>query len=80
LLVARVERGDNGFEQWAFSITFNTPISQVTGVPEPSTWVMMLLGFVDLGFAGLAKLHAQSPARGCRHVRFAYRTRGDRCT
>jgi len=24
----------------------------VSGVPEPSTWAMMLLGFAGLGFAG----------------------------
>lgn len=24
-------------------------------VPEPSTWAMMLLGFVGLGYAGLRK-------------------------
>jgi PEP-CTERM motif-containing protein len=25
------------------------------GVPEPSTWAMMLLGFAGLGFAGYRK-------------------------
>ena len=30
-----------------------------TAVPEPSTWAMMLLGFVGLGFAGYRK--AQKP-------------------
>jgi PEP-CTERM motif len=29
-----------------------TPITATTGVPEPSAWVMMLLGFVGLGYAG----------------------------
>ena len=24
----------------------------ISGVPEPSTWAMMLLGFAGLGFAG----------------------------
>jgi hypothetical protein len=35
----------------SFSITFNTPISQVISTPEPSTWAMMLLGFAGLGWA-----------------------------
>ena len=26
--------------------------NQVTSVPEPSTWAMMLIGFAGLGFAG----------------------------
>jgi hypothetical protein len=40
----------------SFSITFDTPISQLTsGVPEPSTWAMMLLGFMGLGYAGYRK-------------------------
>jgi hypothetical protein len=28
------------------------PPQEMTGVPEPSTWVMMMLGFAALGFAG----------------------------
>jgi PEP-CTERM motif len=40
----------------SFSITFDTPISQLTsGVPEPSTWAMLLLGFAGLGYAGYRK-------------------------
>lgn len=27
----------------------------VSGVPEPSTWAMMLVGFAGLGFAGYRK-------------------------
>ncbi len=43
------------------SLTFvledNVPFSTTTvgGVPEPSTWVMMILGFAGLGFAGYRK-------------------------
>jgi hypothetical protein len=28
-------------------------VSLTTGVPEPSTWAMMILGFVGLGYASL---------------------------
>jgi hypothetical protein len=28
------------------------PVALTVGVPEPSTWAMMLLGFAGLGFAG----------------------------
>jgi hypothetical protein len=34
----------------------------VAGVPEPSTWAMMLLGFASLGFASLRRRY--SPKRG----------------
>jgi hypothetical protein len=37
-----------------------TPITTTTGVPEPSTWVMMLFGLVGLGYAGHRR--ASSPA------------------
>jgi hypothetical protein len=34
-------------------ITFPSPVSFVlTSIPEPSTWAMMLTGFVGLGYAG----------------------------
>jgi hypothetical protein len=32
-----------------FNLTFS--LTGVSGVPEPSTWAMMLLGFAGLGFA-----------------------------
>ncbi len=32
-----------------------TPITTGTAVPEPSTWAMLLLGFVGLGYAGYRK-------------------------
>jgi hypothetical protein len=28
----------------------------VAGVPEPSTWAMLMLGFAGLGFAGWRKV------------------------
>jgi hypothetical protein len=30
---------------------YTPEVVPVAGVPEPSTWVMMLLGFAGLGFA-----------------------------
>jgi hypothetical protein len=33
------------------------------GVPEPSTWAMVLLGFVGLGYAGYRKAGQAAPAR-----------------
>ncbi len=33
---------------------------KVAAVPEPSTWAMMLLGFVGLGYAGFRKARARS--------------------
>ena len=38
-----------------FVITFAEPLSQIAGVPEPSTWAMMLLGFAGLGYAGFRR-------------------------
>jgi hypothetical protein len=32
-----------------------------SGVPEPSTWAMMLLGFLGLGFAGYRKSFIRTP-------------------
>jgi hypothetical protein len=34
-----------------YTITFDTPINQIAGTPELTTWTMMLLGFAGLGFA-----------------------------
>lgn len=40
--------------------SYNDPatVSYTTGVPEPSTWAMMLLGFVGLGYAGYRRARA----------------------
>jgi hypothetical protein len=41
----------NGLNACGFcTVDFSVPITSVGGVPEPSTWAMMLLGFVGLGF------------------------------
>jgi hypothetical protein len=42
--------GSNESFQWRLIGTSGTP-----GVPEPSTWAMMLLGFAGIGFAGYRK-------------------------
>jgi PEP-CTERM motif len=39
----------------AFSVTAMPGVSSVTAVPEPSTWAMMLAGFVGFGFLGYRK-------------------------
>jgi hypothetical protein len=38
----------NGYETLLFGITAD----EVGGLPEPSTWAMMILGFFGLGFLG----------------------------
>jgi hypothetical protein len=43
-----------------FFFRFETPLSQIAIVPEPSIWGMMLIGFAGLGYAGYRR------ARGSR--------------
>jgi hypothetical protein len=45
-----------------FTMTFDTPINQIGGVPEPSTWAMMLLGLAGLGFAGYRRTKKSATA------------------
>ncbi|HSV00962.1 MAG TPA: PEP-CTERM sorting domain-containing protein, partial [Roseiarcus sp.] len=33
-----------------FFFRFESPLSQIASVPEPSTWAMMALGFAGLGY------------------------------
>jgi hypothetical protein len=40
---------------WTFQIPDVKVMSDVSDVPESSTWAMMLLGFAGLGFAGYRK-------------------------
>jgi phospholipase/lecithinase/hemolysin len=42
----------------AQSLVANAAFDALGGVPEPSTWAMMLLGFVGLGFAGYHRARA----------------------
>ncbi len=47
---------DNGASDFEFAILGEaTATSFAPGVPEPSTWAMMLLGFVGLGYAGFRR-------------------------
>ncbi len=39
-----------------------TRITTTSGVPEPSTWAMLMLGFAGLGFAGYRKAHSARTA------------------
>jgi hypothetical protein len=53
----------NPFTSFAVSSTTNAfefdmagpSVTQTSGVPEPSTWAMMLLGFAGLGYAGFKR-------------------------
>jgi hypothetical protein len=42
---------------------FDFPVSQSSTVPEPSTWVMMLLGFTGLGYAGMRRSYGLTRGR-----------------
>ena len=46
------ELGFPGLTRDEFIALMEEPEHSITGVPEPTTWTMMLLGFVGLGFAG----------------------------
>ena len=44
-------------------LVLNVTVGSVTpGIPEPSTWAMMLLGFTGLGFAGYRKAQRKGVA------------------
>jgi hypothetical protein len=45
-----------------YTITFDTAINQIAGVPEPSTWAMMMLGFAGLGYAGYRRARVAEAA------------------
>lgn len=39
----------------AGTLTFESSLDTVTAVPEPSTWAMLLLGFIGIGFMAVRK-------------------------
>jgi hypothetical protein len=41
-----------GTYEWTWGSGPNQNFTLVAGVPEPSTWAMMLIGFAGLGFLG----------------------------
>jgi hypothetical protein len=43
-------------------LTFLDNVSLTSGIPEASTWAMMMLGFAGLGFAGYRKTKRGEPA------------------
>jgi PEP-CTERM motif len=45
-------------------ITFRDPIQTAANAPEPSTWAMMLLGFVGLGLAARRQARRRKTALG----------------
>ena len=36
-------------------------VTQTSGVPEPSTWAMMLIGFAGLGYAAFHRRKVSTP-------------------
>ncbi len=55
-----------GFTTGTYVFTWPDPgsvtVNVSAGVPEPSTWAMMLLGFAGLGFAGYRSRKSVAPA------------------
>jgi PEP-CTERM motif len=59
--------GLGGIENLQFDIQSVSSTQQVAGVPEPSTWAMMLLGFAGLGFMARSRTKcALEPANDAR--------------
>jgi PEP-CTERM motif len=55
--------GDWDYNDDAFIFTGVTP-SVASGVPEPSTWAMMFLGFAGLGYAAFRRSTGKSQLEG----------------
>jgi hypothetical protein len=49
------DQSDFAGSAWSADSSILGNAFSVKGVPEPSTWAMMLLGFVGLGYAGLRR-------------------------
>ena len=55
----KIQWGPDGFDVGVDNVNFSvTPIA--SGVPEPATWAMMLLGFAGLGMMGRRRKVAQA--------------------
>jgi PEP-CTERM motif len=55
--------GDNGSTVNLPPMAFLSGVDSPNGlVPEPSTWAMMIIGFVGLGFAGRRQLKKRAVA------------------
>jgi hypothetical protein len=39
-----------GISDYDGTLLFATPVTQITSVPEPSAWAMMILGFAGVSF------------------------------
>ena len=64
-LIFTIPQGDTGVQiAWGGNYSYEAPNALVDPVPEPSTWAMLLIGFVGIGFA--ASLKTKS-SRGWPH-------------
>jgi hypothetical protein len=52
-----INNGTGGSGSWEFGVY---SLTYTSGVPETSTWAMMLLGFAGLGFAGYRRAKSTS--------------------
>jgi PEP-CTERM motif len=55
--------GKGNFYSYNVPITFSEVAAQTSGVPEPSTWALMLMGFAGLGYAGFRHGRKESLSR-----------------
>jgi PEP-CTERM motif len=53
--------GLGAFTEASFSSTKNSFEFSIAGVPEPSTWAMMALGFIGLGYAAFRRSSKSQP-------------------
>jgi hypothetical protein len=60
----------------AISLSLTDASKMPGGVPEPSTWAMMLLGFAGLGYAGFRRSYRLIPSSRERASQPRLRKRG----